>query len=69
MQQKGKLDALFNMILFGSEELKNYNERLEKEVDERQHLNLYLKTVQEKNKNQLKGEFEKRNYSCKFRNN
>ena len=55
MEQKGKLDALFNMILFGSEELKNYNERLEKEVDERQHLNLYLKTIKEKKEAELKG--------------
>jgi len=54
MEQKGKLDALFNMILFGSEELKNYNERLEKEVDERQHLNLYLKTIKEKKEEELK---------------
>jgi len=47
MQQKGKLDALYNMILFGSEELKNYNERLDKEINERQFLNLYLKTIKQ----------------------
>lgn len=55
MQQKGKLDALYNMIIFGSEELQNYNERLEKEVNERQFLNLYLKSIKNNVTVELKG--------------
>ena len=43
------------MIEFGSEELKNYNERLEGEIAQRQILNLQLKLFKQKLKVEQKG--------------
>ena len=43
-----------NIVIFGSKELQNYNERLEKEVEERQLMNLYLKTIKQNINNEQK---------------
>jgi len=48
LHQSGKLEPLLNVIEFGSEELNNYNTRLEKEIKERQMLNFQLKIFKDK---------------------
>lgn len=48
LHSSGKLEPLLNVIEFGSEELKNYNERLEDEIKQRQILNLHLKLFKQR---------------------
>lgn len=48
LHQSGKLEPLLNVIEFGSDELKNYNTRLEDEIKQRQILNFHLKLFKEK---------------------
>ena len=51
LHQSGKLEPLLNVIEFGSEELNNYNTRLEEEIKQRRGLNyrtLSLKCVASK---------------------
>jgi len=48
LHQSGKLEPLLNVIEFGSEELTNYNKRLEEEIKQRQMLNFQLKIFKDK---------------------
>jgi len=48
LHQSGKLEPLLNVIEFGSEELNNYNTRLEEEIKQRQMLNFQLKLFKDK---------------------
>jgi len=48
LHQSGKLEPLLNVIEFGSEELNNYNTRLEEEIKQRQMLNFQLKIFKDK---------------------